>query len=175
MITRVVISKKHLADFRSAAIQTLPHERLWSLWGRIQGDTAIVTGFKDVPQKGTNDEVTVQIDDMFGPAAGPEQYIGTIHSHPSEAHSGDASPSEQDWDDAFATGEHVFGVMRIWRDPKGKYKTQLRWWEPRAAIRMIHPKTRTVGLNAKTKQRENKTVQPALEETVDQMGVLSKL
>lgn len=148
MITRVVIIDKLIKDFRRAAISAMPNECLWSVWGRIQGDTVIVERLNQPHQKVSETDVSVDRDIMLSPAVGQFQYIGTIHSHPE---SSDASPSTTDWTDAYETGEHVFGIMRVWKSDKGKWKTELDWWEPRASIQMIYPKVRTT--NEKKRKR----------------------
>lgn len=164
LITRVVITDKLVRDFRKAAIAAMPNECLWSVWGRIQGDTVIVERLAQPHQKVSETDVSINRDVMLAPAVGQHQYIGTIHSHPE---SSDASPSTTDWTDAYATGEHVFGVMRVYKSNKGTWKTELDWWEPRASIQMIYPKVRTT--NEKKRKRTGQS-QPVSEVRLQETG-----
>ena len=151
MITRIIVPKQAIATFRREAIRLHPNEFLQTLWGRIQGDTVLVHAVRSVEHTGSESRVDLLIEDEMAPAVGKDQYLGTLHSHPDTS---DASASEADFEDAYATGEHVFGVMRVCRTSDGKFKTSIAWWEPRAPIQMIYPKVRNA--NKKTVSKLSK-------------------
>lgn len=135
MIHRILVSKKLLAGYKKRAIAAYPSELLETLWGRIEGDTAIIERVLPVNQRATNNEVTADDADIHAPAkdARGVMILGTIHSHPDST---DASPSEPDWEDSYKNGEHLFGVCRITND-----KAKMAFWEARPLIRVVHPRT----------------------------------
>jgi len=153
VISRVLISKKLLAEFRKQALAAYPNETMSTLWGRIEGETAIVTSLHVPDQKQSNDKVEYNTDDLLSPASvAREHYIGTCHSHPDCA---DCAPSQIDWDTSYSCGEHLFGIMRIEKKSDGRFKTEVGWYEPRASIMMVHPRipnaNRNNQLEAKSK------------------------
>lgn len=148
MIVRIIVTKQAISSFRKAAIAAYPNEFLRTLWGRIQGETVQVSSLRDVSQIQTEQDVSCTIQDLMAPATGPEQYLGSLHSHPDTS---DATPSQTDWDDAFDTGEHIFGVMRVSKKADGGFTTELKWWQPAPPIQTIYPKVR--GINEKKRKR----------------------
>src|SRR5262245_30180414 len=102
MITRVLISKKLLSEFRRRAIEAYPNEVMSTLWGRIEGDSAVISSLKTPPQEGNTEELTYYIADAVAPQAATtgEHYLGTIHSHPECL---DSTPSQNDWDTSYAS------------------------------------------------------------------------
>jgi proteasome lid subunit RPN8/RPN11 len=162
MISRIIVSKQAITAFRREAIKAHPNEFLQTLWGRIQGDTVLVHAIRPVEHRATAGSIDLTLQDTMAPAQGTDQFIGTIHSHPDTK---DATPSQTEWEDAFSTGEHVFGVMRVMQKPNGKFETELEWWEPRASIQMIYPKVRST--NELRKPKEQK---PMPELRVQQIG-----
>jgi len=141
MITRILISKKLIAEFRKRAIAAYPQEHMETCWGRIEGSSVIIEALHTPHQHATTDTVRYQESDALAKAGSGLAYIGSCHSHPDST---DATPSQVDWDTSFSSGEHVFGVMRVAKKENGKFTTEIGWWESRPGIAMIHPRVRNV-------------------------------
>jgi len=140
VITRIVISKQALADFKKQAIKDFPLEAFVTLWGKVDGSTVVITSVKDVTHRAKEDTIDYHEADALSPAAHTrEHFIGSLHSHPNCS---DSSPSETDWQDAFSHGEFIFGVMSINRKENGKFVTATSFWEPSPSISIIHPRLR---------------------------------
>lgn len=139
MIHRILVSKKLLDGYKKRAIASYPSELLETLWGRIEGDTAIIERVLPVVQVASHDAVSADDEDILAPAkkARGVMLLGTIHSHPD---SQDASPSEADWEDSYQNGEHVFAVCRITKKAD-KFITKISLWEARPIIKVTHPRT----------------------------------
>lgn len=138
MIARVLISRSLLASFRRAALSAYPNEFMQTLWGTVRGDTVTVEALRDVAHTATPETVGAEIHDQFA-AKEKLQYLGTLHDHPEPT---DATPSQADWDDAFNTGEIVFGVMAVWKGENEKFRTAVEFWETRPRIAVVHPRVR---------------------------------
>lgn len=138
MITRVILAKKLLASFRKKAQSSYPNEVMNTLWGKLEGSTAIVEELHDFDQHATGQLVNYTDADTMAPAGRGIRFLGTIHTHPDCT---DASPSAADWTDAFGAGEHIFAVMKIVKH-NNKFKTEVAFWEPRPQITIIHPRVR---------------------------------
>jgi len=135
-----MIDKKLLGEFRKKALAAYPDELMHTLWGRVEGDSIIIHHLRGVEQEATGDKVEAYVSDMVSPVAStPERYLGSIHSHPDCF---EASPSLQDWHNAYVCGEHVFGIMAIHENSSGRFSTSVAWWEPRPFIDTIHPRIR---------------------------------
>jgi len=141
MVSRVLISKKLIADFRKRVIAAYPNETMQTLWGRVEGDTVVVSSLRTPKQEGTKDELLYHFGDAVGAQSvvRGEHYLGTIHSHPECL---DATPSQHDWDTSYTSGERIFGIMRCERGDGGRYKTETKFWEPRPEIAIVHPRVR---------------------------------
>lgn len=156
MLSRVIISKSLLSAFRKRALAAYPNETMQTLWGRLSGNSVIVTSMRTPEQKVSETEVVFYEDDLSSPAVDTrEQYLGTIHSHPECL---DATPSQVDWDTSFEAGEYVFGIMRIVKKVNGRFTTEVAWWEPRPMIATVFPRVRNANRNNKPKT-ESETVQ----------------
>lgn len=143
-----------LDGYKKRAIASYPSELLETLWGRIEGDTAIIERVLPVEQVASHDAVSANDEDIMAPAkkARGVMLLGTIHSHPD---SQDASPSEADWEDSYRNGEHIFGVCRI--AMKGsKPISRISFWESRPLVRVAHPRTS----RRKVKNDRNTTLRP---------------
>lgn len=147
VISRVIISKQLLANFRKQVITAYPNETMSTLWGRAEGDTIIISALRTPDQKASVDELSYHIGDAVGVQANirGESYLGTIHSHPECS---DATPSQHDWDTSFNSGERVFAVMRCTKSTAGRFKTEVRFWEPRPEIAIINPRVRSTGIRS---------------------------
>ena len=51
-------------------------------------------------------------------------FLGSIHSHPNK-HS---HPSEEDLHSSRRAGEHLLGIIAIWRSETGRLMTKTEWW-----------------------------------------------
>lgn len=147
MISRVVISKQLLASFRKRTLEAYPNETMQTLWGRVEGDTVVISGLRTPEQKATQNELVYYDSDTVGPqsAIRGEHYLGTVHSHPD---SFDATPSQQDWDTSYSSGERIFGIMCCKRQVSGRFKTEVKFWEPRPDIAIVNPRVRAVGTSS---------------------------
>lgn len=140
MISRVIISPRLIASFRKAAVRAYPNEFFQTMWGWVRGDTVTVEALRDAAHTPTDSEISTTVADQFAPhSTTPLHYLGTIHSHPD---CGDTSPSVTDWDDGFTTGETVFFVMSVRKGENGRFRTDLRPWEPRPPIAIVYPRVR---------------------------------
>jgi proteasome lid subunit RPN8/RPN11 len=140
MISRVLLPKALLTSFRKLAEGAYPNEVMQTMWGRIEGESVMISSLKSVAQQANPDMVVARVDDMVSPASHTrEHFLGSIHSHPDVEH---ASPSTADWDGSYACGEHVFAVMALTRKPSGKFHVETRYWEVHPPIQIIHPRTR---------------------------------
>lgn len=163
LINRIVISKQLVTFFRKYILAAYPHEGMMTLWGRVEGDTVVISSLRTPEQKGTVDRLDYHLDDAAGPQAEirGEQYLGTWHSHPEGS---DATPSAADWDSSYSSGERVFGIMWCSKQSNGRFKTSNSWWEPRPEIQMVHPRVRGQNANRNKKQQtESKGVQVSQE------------
>lgn len=149
MISRVLISKSLLSSFRKLVLEHYPNEVMNTLWGRVEGDTVLISALKTPEQNATDRELTYYDADAISPQTQlrGEHYLGTIHSHPDCV---DATPSQHDWDTAYSSGERVFGVMRVSKQGN-KFKMEVKFWEPRPEITVVHPRVRkAVGTSSGT-------------------------
>lgn len=139
MIHRILVSKKLLDGYKKRAIAAYPSELLETLWGRIEGDTAIIERVLPVNQKATEMVTEATYADIMQPAkeARGIMLLGTIHSHPETV---DASPSEHDWRDSYQNGEHIFAVCQL-RKKAEKFTSKISIWEARPVINIVHPRT----------------------------------
>lgn len=141
MISRIILDKKLLAQFRKQAIAAYPREHLVSVWGRLAGDTVVVSSFRPVEHTATTERLDYHIADAVVPRGGEtEHFLGSCHSHPGS--DVDVAPSATDWRMAYNCGEIICGIMTVVPNAKGKYKTETEWWQPRPAIVMVHPRIR---------------------------------
>lgn len=154
MISRVIIDKKLLASFRKRTLEAYPREAMCTMWGRVEGDTVLITVIKDILQKATENEVNYYEADALAHAGHGDHYLGSIHSHPDCL---DATPSQADWDTSFSSGERVFAVMQIRKLATGRFKTEVKFWEPRPEITIVYPRVRDANRNKQ--QAESKAVQ----------------
>jgi len=156
MISRVIISKQLLASFRKRTLEAYPLETMQTLWGRVEGDTVVISSLRTPEQKGSPDRLDYNFDDAASPQAHVrgEHYLGTIHSHPEGS---DATPSQSDWDSSYSSGERVFGILWCSKQASGRFKTEVKFWEPRAMITVVHPRVRDANRNSKS-QVESKTM-----------------
>ena len=140
MTNRIIVSKQLIAQFRKKALVAYPKEYMATVWGRRDApDVFMITSIKDVAHTATGDSAKAKYDSCVMPDGSRETWLGTIHTHPDST---DATPSQTDWDNSLVCGELLFGVMKVGKKPNGRLYTELRWWEPRAAITMIHPRVR---------------------------------
>jgi len=168
MIVRVMLDKKLLADFRKQAIKAYPNEVMNTLWGRAEGDSIIIHRMRSVEQDADENKVEAYVSDMVSPVATTaDRYLGSIHSHP-DCH--DASPSVQDWHNAYVCGEHVFGVMSVMKSDSGRFSTAVSWWEPRPFIDTIHPRIRKPSWNQTKAISPSEPTSPATLETSPSPG-----
>ena len=154
MISRVIVSKSLIASFRKRAVAAYPKEAMCTLWGKVEGDTVLVTTFKDIPHEASESEVNYFESDALSHAGHGEHYLGSLHSHPDSL---DATPSQADWDTSFSSGERVFAVMRVTKLKTGRFTTEIRYWEPRPEITIVYPRVRDANRNKQ--QIESKAVQ----------------
>lgn len=135
-----MLDQKLLREFRKTAVKAYPSEVMNTLWGRVEGDSILVHHLRSVEQEAGTHEVKAYVSDMVGPVSQTaEQYLGSIHSHPD---CWDASPSIQDWHNAYVCGEKIFAVMSLAKTDKGRFASTIAWFEPRPFIDMIHPRIR---------------------------------
>lgn len=139
MITRVIVNNQLLVQFRKKVILAYPKEYMETLWGKIEGSSVIITSFRPVHQRASEESVQYTEGDAVAHAGHGELYIGTCHSHPDCQ---DATPSQEDWNTSFSSGEHMFGVMRVTKKSNGKFETQTEFWEPRPRISIVYPRIR---------------------------------
>lgn len=159
MITRIILPRPMLKAFRDEAVCKFPVEYMETLWGRIEGGTVIVSALGKMPQEASEDALRFDRADTVNRAGQGEILLGSLHTH---CNMYDPSPSPQDWEDAFKFGEHIFGIMTIWKEDgkPGKFKTAVSWWEPQPSILMIHP--RESGKKArKPRKKSEEIVQPS--------------
>lgn len=154
MISRVIVDKKLLASFRKRTLEAYPHEVMCTMWGRVEGDTILITVIKDIPQQASEKEVNYYEADALAHAGHGDHYLGSIHSHPDCL---DATPSQADWDTSFSSGERVFAVMQVRKLETGRFKTEVQFWEPRPPIAIVNPRVRDA--NRSKQQAESKAVQ----------------
>lgn len=171
MISRVLISKKLLSEFRKQVTKAYPAETMSTLWGRIEGDTVVVSSLRVPKQEGTSEELTYHFADAVGDQARVrgEHYLGTIHSHPECL---DSTPSQHDWDTSYGSGERVFGIMRVEKSSAGRFTTEVAWWEPRPRIATVHPRVRDANRDSQL-QTKSKAVQALREVSGEDSPALS--
>src|SRR6185369_10447271 len=107
MISRVIVSKQLIAQFRKAAIASYPLEHLMTVWGKLAGDTVVVSALRPVQHTATTEKLEYHVADAVIPTDGAH-FLGSIHSHPGEGV--DAAPSCEDWNNAYTCGEIICAV-----------------------------------------------------------------
>lgn len=111
-LVEVVIDKEILHGFKGRAVKEWPNEYAESCWGFIEGDAAFICALQDVDVDDADSEsIYFDARERYGTQIEELTLLGSIHSHPGQDHSCQAS--DGDVESAQEEGEKLFGVVGI--------------------------------------------------------------
>lgn len=133
---RVVVSANAWKNFLRRGKSHYAHEIVAALWGYETVEAFRVSRIHPMRVKAgrfwcTYDDEEISRQKMLAAEAGLK-FLGTIHTHPHP--DCDPSPSARDHIDSLGHGEKLMGIIHLWKDKNGRFKTDVAWWFPQRKI-----------------------------------------